>query len=200
MVIFTPTMQGSGSTFLLNALRELLPPFNYYHLDTEEVILRMMDKPGIHLIHTSYWEGDHAIGLRVPFAKVEEWLAKADKTVIPVRDPWKIMITAASHGRSYETVIRGFLSMADWSREFDVFFVPVDLDGDRLELLERLVRFLGMPEKREAMEWWAREWPVINETKRGRCQPPQQAMECLISNEKVLRQFLKPLGYEWSCW
>lgn len=213
MIVFFPATMGSGSTFTLNLLRDLLKPQWYYHLDTEDVVLQLMHKPGHHLIHTSIWDGDHSFGLHVPYEKAEEWMQKADKVVVSIRDPMKVLTTQATMQRRPDATVANFLAYVDWAKKYDMFFIPIDLDKDfaikglrvvkkRLNLLSSLMHFLQLPEVPEIQERWAREWPVYNNSSqyREKKEPVSDRVDLLMEHRQIIRPFLEDIGYRGLSW
>jgi len=216
MILFFPAIDGSGSTFTLHLLRDLYEPQFYYHLDTEDILLRMMNKPVRHLVHTGFHleEAASENGLYVPVAKAEEWLGRADRIVCSVRDPLKVLATAATWGSSWKAnPVDKFLAYANWARRFDIFFVPVDVGlgfatpgltprAKRGHIIGSLAHYLAMPLKAAVAQRWAREWPVFNDSAqfRPRKEPNPEAVEYLMEHRDALRPFLEDIGYRKLSW
>ena len=212
MILFFPAIDGCGSTFTLNLLRDLYAPQFYYHLDTEDTLLRMMHKPGRHLVHTGFWNGNHTEGLHVPVAKAEEWMGRADRIVCSVRDPLKVLATDATMGQRCGSSLDKFLVYADWARRFDIFFLPVDVDKNfdcpgrsirikRGHLVAALAGFLDTELHNQAIEKW-QGWPVFNESRqfRPKREPRPEDVERLRGLEGVLRPVLEDVGYRGLSW
>lgn len=215
MILFFPAIDGSGSNFALNLLRDLYDPKFYYHLDDENTVLRMIDKPIRHLVHTGFHFEKVASenGLYVPIAKVEEWLERADRIICSIRDPLKVLETNVTMGYKQGNPVDKFLAYADWSQRFDMFFIPVDINlsfntpgimlrTKRGHIISTLSHYLSMPLNLSVMYKWAKEWPVVNDSKkfRPRKEPDKKMIEYLIEHRNVLKPFLENIGYRKLSW
>lgn len=214
MIVFLLTIDGSGSTFTFQLVRGLLRPKYFCRLGKGDDKISAHEGLFDSLILSTFWNGDY---LAIPYAtipQVEYWLDRADKIVSPIRDPIKILGTAATMQRSHEHIIWSLLKFVEWSRQYGVFYVPVDIDDKfvtpgkgiiekHANLLEGLAAYLGLPSNLEFQTPWAEKWPKMNESslyREKKQEPSQEAVGLLDSYKDELRPFLEGIGYRELSW
>lgn len=170
--------------------------------------------PNLNDIVTEY--GEDYKSKFLPMDQIREWMDKADKVVIPLRDPLLCLMTANSRPHPADGIINGFVTLASWQLQ-NVFYVPVDLYANkdreqRLDLLNNLFTYLDLS-KEPFLEEWA-EWPFRNTIRhryndlyhtyrKGRF----EEIRYLVPKAKILKRkrntlqpFLESVGYQNLMW
>jgi hypothetical protein len=225
MIIFVPTIPGSGTffmtTFLLSqgeiTLHHLMPLIEMtFH--SEKRLYDTFEDGETHLVHAHFGDYRNAWAVKVEVA--EKMADRADGVVVPIRDPLLILLTNYVCNREYEfgNIINSLLTFAEWNGRHDMCFMPIDLlaNGsidDRLEALTSTVNYLGINPDPCIVEW-AENWPVYNNSTNRRGGKDYREFyedkdlpgllpeirELLVSNRKVLKPFLKEIGYKKLSW
>ncbi|MHB0968068.1 MAG: hypothetical protein ACYC36_16635 [Bellilinea sp.] len=217
-LIFIPSVQGTGTWFLLNLLKPH-PQVDYLvtWLGFDEQKLELSNMA---VVQAHFGEGKTGpeFGAFVPDDTAEGWMRKATATVIPVRDPLLSLMTANNRrldDAPLDHIINGFLTMSRWAGENDIFFLPVDLYGgksasERRKIFSSLIRFCGLDFIPHCEEY-ARRWQVVNTAygqknhyHAGNIEAVKEELgpyfDKLVANKEILRPFLERLGYSNLLW
>jgi len=223
-IIFVPTVQSTGTWFVLNFFKE--------HPNVEFVYAKdAWDKAHLHKedgitcvyqIHFGISEG----AAHESFVQKEElllkWFENADHIVVPVRDPMRSLLTAYVRGPQLNRthIVNGFVQLAEFVEKYNIFIVPVDLYAakdfsQRQKILSSLLNFVGLP-KTPYVEEWAQQWPIHNTigdrfAEEIRKMYDEKDLETisktiprefnlLMKNEAKLKPFLQKQGYSNLFW
>ena len=214
-VIFLPTIQHTGTWFLIELLR------NHTGVDyfIEEKELPV----------TKHRKG--TVLLQIHFSTTEGWqeeILVACKAIIPVRDPLLALISRQVRHpeKDHIGIIDGFLTLVEWYRKYgkkQIFTFPIDLAvtmsaNERFQLIQSAIAFVDLVD--DDIDWarqvhWAYKWPIINTIgtagdvllgfyKTGVVTSIADTMpeeyEYLKSKEGILKPFLQEIGYQNLPW
>jgi hypothetical protein len=98
-------------------------------------------------------------------------IAKNFPTIVPIRDPFKCIITAHQRKQQKRSTININVIMTEWSKIVhhlkpkDVLFLPIDLYlslEDRVKLLQQAEKYLTLPINTEYIQQVASTWEPKN--------------------------------------
>lgn len=168
MIVFIPTVQHTGTWFVINFLSNYIP-----ELKEASVIVHdneMINGPA--MLHTHFPALYHETPLEAKSLPIDSicLLASLFKTVIPVRDPLLAILTREWRHPELRHfyIVDGFIQMADRLLGNDnVMFLPVDLPlnvSQRHNLLNRIIEHCGIENTGNITLKIAREWKHQNIT------------------------------------
>lgn len=183
-VIFCPTVQHSGTWFLLD-LFKTNPKIHVSEMGFVLYTDKKMAINKINMVHTHVSMGHVVEKLakqrgkhydRLGHQYYSHWndelswvMGRAFPTVMPVRDPLASIISLHRRHpdlKPHTWIVDSWLKIANIEGLWEPFFVPVDLkmtDKERLVLLSNMVGHCGLDPWPEVNRW-AIEWPVRNKT------------------------------------
>ena len=220
-LIFLPTIQASGTWFCINLLRAH-PAITYFSVlsDVDESKLdRNTSLVQVHFGMTNFapeesWDAEYKKKF-APIDIVEKWMKRADKVVVPVRDPLAALLSAYKRPHPLRPIVDGFVTLAGWPKE-NIFIFPIDLylqktPVERYGALCSLFDYLEL--SREGfLSDLADKWNFVNtmgryELKRfydqglfANIRGHAPEVEYLMSKRDVLRPFLDAVGYGKLMW
>ena len=172
-VVFVTSVQHTGTHFAIRFLRQ------FYHNRRDLHLMREVDG---HMTSGFYYpehEKDAVphgtvifghIPSPPPLLRVTMLLCGLLKTVIPIRDPLRALLTREARipHMTHDHIVEGFVLLATALADHpNVVFLPIDLDttlGGRLKILQRVATHCGILPSDPKLAHWAKGWRRINPT------------------------------------
>ena len=179
--IFIPSIQHTGTWFLLHLLRNHSSNKSGHMLNHEHLQRILIDKSYVNLvfsedttlIHFHFGEGEAHFpddrAKHFPYELVE-YMASIFPTVIPLRDPLLSLISRQARypDLDHSYLINGFVYLVQLSQKFRPFILPIDVlakhsDKQRYGELADLMKHLGL-DLEPYLALWSVSWSVFNPT------------------------------------
>ena len=216
--IFAPSVQHTGTWFLLNGLKR------HSKLDDYILFEEMWEREPVpykrYILHVHI--GDGGSPLTLPYHSTYmalDVMMRVLKTVVPLRDP--LLSLLSRHKRHpmlpHFYLIDGFVYLAQVQK--NCFFLPIDILKETKQV-DRRKAALGSLFEYLRLEWepfideWAEQWKVVNENpvpyselewyRQGAVNKLRglfpEEFDYLQSNAHIIKPFLSKHGYKNLIW
>lgn len=213
--IFTPTAHHTGTWFLLRFLlnhTRVYGVVEYHEIEKGQVTVEHLNKRVVHAHVGKKMMSSGILGETLSVNQAIE-LSRHVKTIIPVRDPLRMLISRESRHPelTHEFQVYGFSRL----QEFDAVYMPIDLYEStecRSRLLTETLAGIGYGHE-PYVEWWAENWPRHNTAGsnelvemydngdvEGIRKVIPREFDLLMDMSEEIIPFLKGLGYTNMIW
>ncbi len=204
-VIFCPTIQATGTIFLINFFEAVTGQ----KMEGLPQAFNEKFKHEVNLVHIHVeWDGGY-------FSEINETCSFAH-VVIPMRDPLASMVRGSTRvldqGVSHA---KSFLNLMEIGETHDAIYLPVDLlaaqsFGKRFKALNSILPDMYKGKKKYLCNEWAYKWPIYNareydlkplyQNKDVKEMSKLPGWDILIENRSILQPWLETIGYQNLLW
>lgn len=120
------------------------------------------------------------------------------RVVTPLRHPLETIKSRYKRGfHDWQPQIKAWANLIGETAE--AYYLPVDLPGDKLESMLRLLAFIGVEPNNAVVYEWAEKWPRLRGGDATDKKVPEDLSEQAAALSRVpgLRSFCEHKGYQW---